>query len=122
MSNSPAPKKSLGQHWLNDLASLQAMAEAAAVSAADTVLEIGPGLGSLTAVLTARAGQVIAVEFDQKLAADLPYRVSTGNLQVISHDILSFDFSELPTGYKIVANIPYYLTSNLIRVISETSN
>lgn len=118
----PPPKKSLGQHWLHDQASLEAMCEAAGITAEDMVLEIGPGLGTLTELLTKRARQVVAVEFDQALASELPKRVKANNLQVVSQDILKFDLTSLPPGYKIVANIPYYLTSNLIRVISETAN
>jgi len=116
------PKKSLGQHWLRDRVSLEAMCEAADVQADDTALEIGPGLGSLTELLAAKAQQVIAVELDEKLAATLPGKVPAGNLRVVSQDILKFDFTSLPAGYKLVANIPYYLTSHLIRVISETPN
>jgi 16S rRNA (adenine1518-N6/adenine1519-N6)-dimethyltransferase len=118
----PNPKKSLGQHWLKDEAALSAMSEAAAVQPGDTVLEIGPGLGTLTKLLTEKAENVIAVEFDEQLAAELARRVPADNLQVIHQDILSFDFTSLSPDYKIVANIPYYLTSNLIRVISETAN
>lgn len=121
MSDLPA-KKSLGQHWLRDEASLEAMCQAADVQADDTVLEIGPGLGTLTELLVRRVGQVVAVEFDEKLAAELPKQVKADNLQVVSQDILSFDFTNLSHDYKVVANIPYYLTSNLIRVISETPN
>jgi len=122
MPDDDTPKKSLGQHWLHDEASLAAMCEAAGVQSGDTVLEIGPGLGTLTELLVRRAKQVIAVEFDGKLAKELPKRVKADNLQVISQDILGFDFTSLPHDYKLVANIPYYLTSNLIRVISETPN
>lgn len=118
----PEPKKSLGQHWLHDPASLEAMCQAVEVGPNDTILEIGPGLGTLTELLVAQSEKVIAVEFDEALAADLPSRVKAPNLEVITQDILSLDFTQLPTVYKIVANIPYYLTSNLIRVISETSN
>jgi 16S rRNA (adenine1518-N6/adenine1519-N6)-dimethyltransferase len=117
-----SPKKSLGQHWLRDEAALKAMCDVADLQSRDTVLEIGPGLGTLTELLVRRAKQVIAVEFDSKLAADLPGRVKAKNLQIISQDILSLDFTSLPPDYKTVANIPYYLTSNLIRVISETPN
>lgn len=117
-----APKKSLGQHWLYDQASLEAMCVAADVQPDDVILEIGPGLGTLTQLLVKRARQVIAVEFDENLARELPDRVKADNLQVVTQDILSFDFTALPEHYKIVANIPYYLTSNLIRVISETQN
>lgn len=120
--NMNSPKKSLGQHWLYDQASLEAICDVAEINSSDTVLEIGPGLGTLTKELTRRAKHVIAVEFDNQLAEQLPKRVKADNLEVISQDILTFDFTKMPTDYKIVANIPYYLTSNLIRVISETPN
>ncbi len=116
------PKKSLGQHWLYDEASLDAVLEAAEIGPGDTVLEIGPGLGTLTTKLVGRAKQVIAVEFDPELARALPRRVSAANLQVVQNDILKFDLTSLPPGYKIAANIPYYLTSNLLRVLCESSN
>ncbi len=89
---------------------------------ADTVLEIGPGLGSLTKKLTNRAKQVIAVEFDDDLAKELVKRVQAPNLTVVNQDILSFDLTTLSPDYRVIANIPYYLTSNLIRVLSESSN
>jgi 16S rRNA (adenine1518-N6/adenine1519-N6)-dimethyltransferase len=120
--DSPIPKKSLGQHWLDDVAALGAVSRAAAVSTTDTVLEIGPGLGTLTKRLVTEASRVIAVEFDPALAQSLPARVPAANLEVVHQDILKFDFTVLPPDYKIVANIPYYLTSNLVRVVSETAN
>ncbi len=122
MTHTPPPKKSLGQHWLHDADALGAMCDAAEVGADDTVLEIGPGLGTLTTLLTKRAKAVVAVEFDESLAQALPGRVGADNLTTQQHDILTFDLTTLPRGYKIVANIPYYLTSNLIRVISESLN
>ncbi len=122
MSDQPFAKKSLGQHWLNDEPSLGAMCVAADVQADDVVLEIGPGMGSLTKLLVKKAKQVIAVEFDPSLAVSLPSRLNADNLEVRQQDILDFDFTTLPKDYKVVANIPYYLTSHLIRVISETSN
>lgn len=118
----PFTKKSLGQHWLDDAASLQAMCDAAQVTSGDTVLEIGPGPGALTQLLVERAGHVTAVEFDERLANDLPKRVPVNNLDVVQQDILSFDLTTMPAPYQVVANIPYYLTSNLIRVLSETPN
>lgn len=118
----PIPKKSLGQHWLHDDASLQAMLDAAHVGAGDTIMEVGPGLGTLTTKLVAAADWVVAVEFDERLYRELPGRVPAGNLQVVQSDILRFDLTSLPAGYKVVANIPYYLTSNLVRVLSEASN
>lgn len=98
------------------------MVDAARVQPNDTVLEIGPGLGSLTELLVQAADKVVAVEFDASLAKGLPARVPSNDLSVVISDILSFDFTKLPADYKVVANIPYYLTSNLIRVMSETPN
>ncbi|HVW23196.1 MAG TPA: 16S rRNA (adenine(1518)-N(6)/adenine(1519)-N(6))-dimethyltransferase RsmA [Candidatus Saccharimonadales bacterium] len=115
----PAPKKSLGQHWLTDPATLTAIADAAELHSDDTILEIGPGLGSLTSELLARVGHVVAVEFDAELARKLS---ANPKLEVVHQDILQFDFTEVEAPYKIVANIPYYLTSNLLRVLSETPN
>lgn len=118
----PIPKKSLGQHWLHDELSLEAMADIAEIGAGDTVLEIGPGLGTLTRELLDRDARVVAVEFDHDLAVALPDRIQHEKLQVIEHDILTFDFTQLPAGYKVAANIPYYLTSNLLRVMCESPN
>lgn len=115
-------KKALGQHWLTDEPTLVAICEAANLGQGDTVLEIGPGLGGLTRQLVLRAGQVIAVELDNSLAAKLSRTVKADNLEIIQSDILKFDLSRLPLGYKVVANIPYYLTSNLIRLLAESAN
>lgn len=121
MSELPFAKKSLGQHWLSDAEALHAIVAAAQVSADDTILEIGPGIGTLTKFLTEQAREVVAVEFDKSLALSLPGQVPAANLTIIHEDILKFDLTTMPPGYKIVANIPYYLTSNLIRTISETT-
>ena len=151
-----SPKKSLGQHWLFDSGSLEAMSNAAEVQPDDTVLEVGPGLGTLTRVLLASGASVVAVEFDEALASRLSqnlHKVSssgltrgssrnisatadaklhwipdqagndkTGRLTIINEDILKFDLMTLPKSYKVAANIPYYLTSNLIRRLLESSN
>lgn len=122
MNDLPRTNKSLGQHWLTDESALTAMCDAAEVSQVDTVLEIGPGVGTLTKHLVKRAREVIAVEFDEVLAMELPFRVPDENLKTINADILKFDLTTLPKPYKIVANIPYYLTSNLLRVLSESTN
>jgi 16S rRNA (adenine1518-N6/adenine1519-N6)-dimethyltransferase len=119
---SGTPKKSLGQHWLHDDDSLQAMCDAVELTPEDTVLEVGPGLGTLTEKLVRQAGQVIAVEFDHELARDLPKRVKADNLKVVLEDILKYDFTKLPPNYKLAANIPYYLTSNLLRLLCENPN
>lgn len=113
-------KKSLGQHWLFDSKSLGAICDAAELAPHDTVLEIGPGLGPLTVELTARAKEVIAVELDEKLARELPARIPAPNLRVVHGDALHFDLSQLPHGYKVVANVPYYITSLIIRFLLES--
>ena len=113
--------KSLGQHWLRDTQTLEAIAEAAEIRGTDTVLEIGPGFGTLTKYLVEQAAHVIAIEKDTLLASRLLSQ-DWQKLQVVKGDILEFDLSNLPAGYKVVANIPYYLTSNLLRVLSESSN
>lgn len=114
--------KSLGQHWLFDKHSLEAMADAAEIQEGDNVLEIGPGLGTLTQVLLKRGAHVTAVEFDKRLADDLLNKFTNENFKLVQQDVLKFDFNSLPRGYKIVANIPYYITSNLLRVICESGN
>lgn len=116
------PKKSLGQHWLHDDASLEAMMSAGDVNSEDIVLEVGPGLGTLTKKLCEKAQKVIAVELDDTLVSELAGRVKAGNLEVVHQSILEFDLSGLPKDYKVIANIPYYLTSNLVRKLLESSN
>ena len=114
--------KSLGQHWLHDRDVLQGIADEANLTAGDTVLEIGPGLGTLTSVLLQRSGSVIAVEFDKDLARKLPGQFPGKNLQVVQSDILSFDLNSLPPGYKVVANVPYYITSKIVQLLMTAQN
>lgn len=116
------PNKSLGQHWLYDESTLNSIADQAKIIPGDTVLEIGPGLGTLTEVLLTSTKNLIAVEFDEALAEQLEQKFDKTSLKIVNQDILKFNFSELPDGYKIVANIPYYLTSKLIRLICETDS
>lgn len=114
--------KSLGQHWLKDRIVLSDIADTAEITKADTVLEIGPGLGTLTSELLRRARNVVAVEFDEELARKLPAQFPGTNLEVVNQDILSFDLSKLPEGYVVVANIPYYITNKIIRMLLGSSN
>lgn len=115
------PKKSLGQHWLDDPTSLQAICDLADLKSGEVVLEIGPGQGSLTHYLLDKGARVIAVEKDEALAEKLQAQ-NLPNLLVATGDVLQFDFSQMPLGYKIAANIPYYLTSHLLRILSETDH
>jgi 16S rRNA (adenine1518-N6/adenine1519-N6)-dimethyltransferase len=116
------PDKSLGQHWLHDRLILEAIADCADISGDDTVLEIGSGLGTLTSVLLSRAKNVVALEFDSELARKLPAQFPGKNLEVIESDILSFDFSRLPAGYKVVANVPYYITAKIVQTLTYAPN
>ena len=116
------PKKSLGQHWLKDRTILAGIADAAGITPLDTVLEIGPGLGTLTSELLRRAEKVIAVELDGELAVKLPGQFPGKTLQVINEDILDFDLSLLPKNYIVVANVPYYITSKIIQKLVTSSN
>ena len=118
----PTTNKSLGQHWLTDQMVLEDICDAAEIEQTDTVLEIGPGPGTLTKLLVEKASAVVAVEYDQELAAQLSKRVKADNLAIVTQDILSFDLTTLPPDYVVVANIPYYITSKLIRTISESTN
>lgn len=118
-------KKSLGQHWLHDEESLEAMCDAAHVGRDDLVLEIGPGLGTLTEHLLKRGAEVWAFEVDKTLIPGLEKKFGSydsSKFFVSNTDILSYDFSLASPGYKIVANIPYYLTSHLLRKITEAPN
>lgn len=116
------PSKSLGQHWLHDRQTLVEIASYAEIAEGDTVLEIGPGLGTLTSVLLSQADKVIAVEFDSKLAKKLPGQFPGKNLKVINEDILKFNFNELPAGYKVVANVPYYITGKIVEKLLLAEN
>ena len=116
------PKKSLGQHWLKDRIVLAGIAEAAQITALDTVLEIGPGLGTLTSELLRRAEKVIAVELDGELAAKLPGQFPGKTLEVVHEDILSYDLSKLQKDYIVVANVPYYITSKIIKKLLTDVN
>lgn len=114
-------RKELGQHWLKDKYSLQAMIESAEVKAGDDVLEIGPGTGLLTDELVAIGANITALEYDHTLAQQLLFKyASKKNVQVVEGDIRKFDFASLPANFKIVANIPYYLTANLFRKLIDS--
>jgi 16S rRNA (adenine1518-N6/adenine1519-N6)-dimethyltransferase len=117
------PKKRLGQNFLADEAALEKVAAAAELQPGDTVLEIGPGLGSLTRHLARAAQRVIAVEVDQGLLPALEDTLRPfGNVDVIQADILRLNLAAVPglaSGYVVVANIPYYITSAIVRHLVE---
>jgi 16S rRNA (adenine1518-N6/adenine1519-N6)-dimethyltransferase len=112
------PHKGLGQNFLVDGGVLHKIVRMAGVTPSDRVLEIGAGLGSLTTVLAEEAGQVVAIEIDKKLIPVLREVVAPyGNVTVIAGDMLELDPGALmgQSNYIVVANIPYYITSSIIR-------
>ncbi len=131
-----APRKSLGQNFLVAPSAPDRIAEQADLTADDTVLEIGAGVGTLTSALAARAGRVIAVETDPELAAVLSQEFAgQEHVEIVHGDILELSAPELldmtpgPDArplwgarrphYKVVANLPYYITAAVIRHILE---
>ena len=117
--------KSLGQHWLRDREILDAIAFSAEIEDGDFVLEIGPGLGTLTSSLlkfAGKNGRVLSVEFDENLAKKLPAQFPGKNLEIINADFLDFDLSKLPKNYKVAANVPYYITSKIVEKLLTSEN
>jgi len=117
-------RKGLAQHFLVDGSILKKMVSAAELGPSDTVVEVGPGPGVLTQELSKNAGKVVAVELDGRLAQILKGELSeVGNVSIVNDDILNLEPSSLITGkdYKVVANLPYYITSAVIRHFLEAS-
>lgn len=128
-----SPKKSLGQNFLKSSKIAEEIVSAGEVGSEDVVLEVGPGKGILTEELLKKAKKVIAVEKDERLAAFLQEKfaedIKNGKLEIAKGDILHFQPTTLPhrqagynlqpTTYKIIANIPYYITSRFLRTFLE---
>ena len=116
------PKKGLGQNFLVSEGALRRIVAAADLEPGDVVLEVGPGLGTLTRLLAQQAKRVIAVELDQRLVEILSQTLADfPNVKVVQGDILEMEpggpgeLSQLSPGYKVVANLPYYITSAVLR-------
>lgn len=108
-------RKKLGQHFLFDPNILRRIMRAGKVTSEDTVVEIGPGLGTLTKILSENAGKVIAIELDRKLADKLEETfASSANVEIIRADALKFPYDSINGTFKVVANIPYYITTPLL--------
>ncbi|MDO8507547.1 MAG: 16S rRNA (adenine(1518)-N(6)/adenine(1519)-N(6))-dimethyltransferase RsmA [bacterium] len=116
------PNKDLGQHFLTDKNVLEKMIETADLNKNDVVVEVGPGIGIMTKELAKRAKKVHAIEIDPKIAEILStICVQYPNLKIVRGDIRDFD----PKGigrYKVVANLPYYITSHIIKKFLEEKN
>jgi 16S rRNA (adenine1518-N6/adenine1519-N6)-dimethyltransferase len=126
MSNVHA-KKHLGQHFLKSERALHDIIKAGQVTAADTVLEIGPGTGALTNFLVGLAAKTIAIEKDRDLIPVLEETfakyIADGSFELIEADVLKFDpmtLKEKVTSYKLIANIPYYITGAIIEKFLDT--
>ncbi|MDB5189561.1 MAG: hypothetical protein JWL82_518 [Parcubacteria group bacterium] len=119
-------KQSLGQNFLMHQATADRIADSAKLSSASVVLEIGPGTGMLTRSLLTRGGKIIAIETDRELVPQLEEtfapEIAEGKLEVTLGDIRTFDLSSLPPGYVVVANIPYYITGEIIRILLTAAN
>jgi 16S rRNA (adenine1518-N6/adenine1519-N6)-dimethyltransferase len=119
-----AGKKGLGQHFLVDQSAVRRIVDAAEVQSDDTVLEVGPGPGTLTRQLAEQAERVVAVELDERMLAPLHEQVKGhDNVCIVHGDILEQDVAALVGGgpYKVVANLPYYITSAVLRHLLEST-
>jgi 16S rRNA (adenine1518-N6/adenine1519-N6)-dimethyltransferase len=123
-------RKGLGQNFLVDSDALEAIVAAAALSPQDTVIEVGPGLGILTTELAKRVGWVIAIELDDRLAEVLKKTLPYDNVVILNEDVLGVApaallqksaprFPSVWRSYKVVANLPYYITSPVLRHFLE---
>ncbi len=119
-------KQSLGQNFLMHQKTADRIADVAGLTADSVVLEIGPGTGMLTTALLARAGKVVAIEADHEFIPVLTERfaaeIEEGKLEIVVGDIRSFDLEKLPSGYVVVANIPYYITGEIIRFLLSAAH
>lgn len=114
--------KSLGQHWLKDREILNEIADLAVEDNVKLCVEIGPGLGTLTSSLLKNFEKVLAIEYDERLAKNLPNSFPGKNLEVINADFLDFNLEKIKEPYVAVGNIPYYITSPIILKLLETAN
>jgi 16S rRNA (adenine1518-N6/adenine1519-N6)-dimethyltransferase len=119
-------KKSLGQNFLMHAQTAERIVAAAHLPAGATVLEVGPGTGMLTRELLRVAGKVVAVEADGSLIPGLKEafadELSAGKLELVHADIRAFNLSSLGVPYHVVANIPYYITGDIMRMLFEADS
>lgn len=117
-------KKSLGQNWLKNESVVQEIVKAAEVKKDDRVLEVGPGRGILTEALLKAGARVLAIEKDDRLIDGLKQKfnleILNDRLEIIHHDILEFDPILINEPYKVVANLPYYITGEFIKKFLTT--
>jgi 16S rRNA (adenine1518-N6/adenine1519-N6)-dimethyltransferase len=118
--NKVPPKKSLGQNFLVDENIISRIIQSAEITKDDTVIEIGPGMGAMTKDLAVAAGRVIAIELDERLFRKLKAELKDAdNLDLILGDALTFPYESLPGPVKVVANLPYYISTPIITRLME---
>ena len=119
-------KKHLGQNFLKSVKHISDVVLSADVSPDDIVLEIGPGKGALTEFLVKKAKKVIAIEKDEDLISYLNEKfkqeIESEKLVILNEDVLTFDLNNLPKEYKLVANIPFYITGAILEKFLESEN
>lgn len=119
----PRAKKSLGQNFLRDEGAVTRIVDALDLSPNQAVVEIGPGLGALTEKLVEKAGNVIAIEFDRDLIADLNAKFAkTGSFRLVHDDVLNVDLADLlknEKGAKLVANLPYNISTPVLQKLID---
>lgn len=108
------PAHALGQNFLIDGNILRAIADAGGAAPGETVLEVGPGLGVLTSELAARGARVIALELDERLRPVLAETLAGLDVELVWGDALDYDWESLPQGTRMVANVPYYISTALL--------
>ncbi len=115
-------RKRLGQHFLVGQGVVNMIVRAADIKPTETIVEVGPGLGILTRELVEKAGRVVAVEMDGEMAEALEREVAAANLRVVCADARQVDVKEITNGmpYKLVANLPYYAASPILRRFLES--
>ena len=115
------PKKGLGQNFLSEVSIIEKLVAAATIEKGQTILEIGPGTGNLTAKLLETGNRVLAIEKDSEMMDILKKRFADKeNFELRNGDILEFDETTIAEPYKIAANLPFYLTAPLIRKFLES--
>jgi 16S rRNA (adenine1518-N6/adenine1519-N6)-dimethyltransferase len=112
----PPVLKKYGQHFLSDRRILEGIVDALAPSASDTVIEIGPGRGSLTDILIERSARVVGVELDRALAEQLRERYrDRANVEIVQGDVLETDLHTLgASDFLLIGNVPYYITTPIV--------
>lgn len=117
------PKKHLGQHFLQDPGIISKIIQTADVNKDDVIVEIGPGRGALTFRMAEMASEVIAIEIDHSIVESLNERAASyPNLSIVEADALRFHYHEIGTRFKVVANLPYYISTPILFRLIELSD